>query len=287
MLSGLALAALAALTKAAEQLLHRFVVKAQDPLSYAFAWNGLMALLYLPLAASDASWPREPISWALVLGASCLWAAAAYTGFNAYSLLEVSYASPLTKLRVLLVLILSVVFLGEHLPPTKLAGTALLLLGALLIANPMRTRRQKSESRGVLHALATAALASGALVIDKRATQYFTPGAYSFLVFFLPSVMLVPLVRKRRDMVWRVIASSAKPLLAAATLSATSYYLTLAAFRVEEASVVVPIAETHVLFTVILGMVLLGEREDVGRKLGASLAIVAGAVLISGKLPVF
>ncbi len=103
--------------------------------------SGGLLLLPFALADSGKAAGAPPLAWLLALAFSLLCSALAYLIY--YRLLAragVAFALSVTLLIPVFALLWGLVFLGEGLAPTDLAGAALVLSGTGLIAGKARTR---------------------------------------------------------------------------------------------------------------------------------------------------
>ncbi|MBU2637605.1 MAG: EamA family transporter [Nanoarchaeota archaeon] len=279
---GLLFAVLSAFSKGFEKILHRYVLVKEDSLSYAFIWHLLASLFFLPFFIIEFNIPKESFAWGLVLISAVLWAIVAYTGFRAYSHLQVSLKEPIGKSKMLFVLLLSVIFLKEAITTEKVLGTILIFAGIVTLTYKKGKRFGDFGNRGVQLTLLSAFLMSVVLLVDKYATNFFNPGMYSFMVYFLPSVVLFPFVVKRKTEIRSIVRNKLGATIATVFLGAAYYYLLLRAFKLAEASAVVPIVELGTLIAVFGGIKFLKEREQIPKKIIAAVIVVIGAVLLSG-----
>ncbi len=277
---GIIFAALSALTSGFESVLHRYVLVKEDSISYAFVWHFLISLLFLPLFLIEFKLPLQASAWSLVIASSIFWASAALLGFKAYSHIEVSKKSPIGKVKILFAFLLAVIFLHESLTVAKALGIAAIFLGLVVLTYKKATGINELKSKGALLTIASAFLISCALLVDKFATAYFSTGTYAFLVYALPAVMFAPFALRRQTELKSIVNNKFSATLAAAVFAAASYYLILNAFKLAEASVVIPIAELSTLVTVAGGVLVLREKMEV-RKIAAAVIVIVGALLVS------
>ena len=65
-----------------------------------------------------------------------------------------------------------------------------------------------------------------------------------------------------------------------ALLNVCGYFLQLKAVALQEASRVIPIVQTYTLFTILLGIFLLNERDNLAKKIIAGIIGFVGAYLL-------
>ncbi len=184
---GIFFAILSAIFKGFEKVLHRYILVKEDSLSYAFVWHITSSIFLLPIFLIEFKFPEQHFAWFLIIISSVLWATVAYTGFKAYSLLDVSIKTLIGKSKILFVLLLSVIFLKETLTLEKVLGTTLIFCGIIFLIYKKGKRFGNLRDQGVQLTLLSSFLMSIVLLIDKYATNFFNPGMYSFLVFFFTS----------------------------------------------------------------------------------------------------
>ncbi|MDP3742274.1 MAG: DMT family transporter [Candidatus Micrarchaeota archaeon] len=278
---GILFAALSALTSGCESILHRYVLVKEDSIGYAFVWHCLTALLFLPLFLIEFKLPTEQTAWLFVIASSVFWACASFAGFKAYSQMEVSSKSLIGRTKVLFSFLLALLFLRETISAEKILGVVLIFAGLILLTYKKSIGFSDLKSKGVSLTILSAFFVSCALIIDKFATQFFPLGMYSFIVYALPVVFLVPFALQRKADVKSIVKNKFAATLGTVILGAASYYFILNAFKFAEASVVIPIAELSMLVTVAGGALVLREKVD-AKKIIAAVVVIAGAVLLSG-----
>ncbi len=279
---GIIFAALSALSKGFEKVLHRFILIREDSLSYAFVWHILTAIFFLPLFIIEFNLPKQSFAWLLIIISSALWSIIAYVGFKAYSYLEVSIKTPIGKSRMLFVLLLSVIFLKETLTLKKILGTFLIFTGIVILTYKRGKRFGSLKEKGVQLTFLSAFLTSVVWLVDKYATNFFNPGMYSFLVYFVPSTMLFPFVLRKKQELKSLLKFRSSAIIFTVILGAAHYYLILRAFKLTEASIVVPIVELSTLIAVFSGIKFLKESKEVSKKIIAAIIVILGAVLLAG-----
>ncbi len=258
-------------------LLQRHIMKKESSIAMSFSFQLVSALIFLPFAFS-APLPGGYLPWLIVLAASFLWVAENLAGFESLKRTEISLRAPVGKISVLFVFFLSVLALNESVTLQKTFGTALIFFGLVIL-----TWRGKLfggfSDKGVRLTVLAAAVYSIIVITDRFALNYFPIFAYSFLVYFIPMLMVAPLAVRNKAHVKKLFLRNKLPLLFAALLGASGYYLQLAAYKLTEVSNVIPVIELSVLVSVSGGYIFHKEKELKPRLAGA-LFMLAGSVLI-------
>lgn len=277
-MSWLEFAIVAAVAAGMRGILHRFVMKSQDPLSYAMFENILVGLALIPVMISEFAFPNEPVAWAILALSVAGWTALAIAVNYSYKLNEASLMEPVRQSRLFMALVLSSIFLAESITPLKIAGTMLIFGG--LTAIGFQSGREKFN-KGIVLVLVAAFLSAGLAIVDKSAVLYFTPGMFAFLVFIIPGLIMLPAVARRRPDAKKLLKTSGKYLLAVVILGAVAYYATLKAFQLGDASLAYPIIRMSSVITVIGAIAFLHEHKNLKSRIIATALAVTGGVLLS------
>jgi drug/metabolite transporter (DMT)-like permease len=179
--------------------------------------------------------------------------------------------------------------LGERVSPRGLAGVLLVVAGAWALnlqgvdarrpANWLEPFRALLRERGARLMLATAAIYSLTSVMGKAALQHATPLSFGPFYFVLIGAVTLVVLRPLEPRGWSALTRRPLANLAIAGLFAlmvVTHFLALA--RVEVAYMIA-VKRTSLVFGVLYGALLLGER-DLARSLSASAIMVAGVALI-------
>lgn len=186
----------------------------------------------------------------------------------------------------LLAVAIGVGILGERLGAVGFAGVALLLFGFLLLQQPWRALRgHHGLDPAVRFALATGVTIATYSAIDRVGTRIIDPVPYAAILWVTTSVVLVAWVRAVAG--GDVFAGGREEIRRSAVggfLTLGAYLLILVALSVAPLSGVAPLRESATVFAAAWGSVRLGEAvssRDSIRRIGASAAIVAGALLLA------
>ena len=187
----------------------------------------------------------------------------------------------------LLAVVIGVGLLGERLGLAGSLGVALLLIGFLWLQRPWRALRgeRARPDAALLFALATGVTIAAYSAIDRVGTRLIEPVPYAAILWLVASVVLVLWVtfvaggeirREGREATRRAAVGGWITLVA--------YLLILVALSVAPLSGVAPLRELATVAAAAWGAVRLGEatdRPDTIRRVGASVLIVAGALLLA------
>jgi uncharacterized membrane protein len=186
----------------------------------------------------------------------------------------------------LLAVVFGVVLLGERLGVAGSIGVIALLAGFLLLQRPWQALRgHRGLDPSIAFALATGVAIATYSAIDRVGTQLIEPLTYAAILWVTGAVLLVLWIRFVAG--GDVFAGGREQLRSAAIggwLTLAAYLLILWALSVAPLSAVAPLRESAAVFAAAWGSFRLGEavdRVDAVRRVGASLLILAGALLLA------
>jgi uncharacterized membrane protein len=194
----------------------------------------------------------------------------------------------------LLAVVFGVGLLGERLGVPGSIGVVLLIAGFLILQRPWRALRRQSADGGptgpridpaVAFALATGVTIATYTLVDRLGTRLIDPVPYAAILWLTTSVALVTWVTVVAG--GKILAGGPEQIRRAAIggwLTLGAYLLILVALSVAPLSGVAPLRESATVFAAAWGSVRLGEAADRGdtiRRVGASILIVTGALLLA------
>jgi uncharacterized membrane protein len=275
---------------------------AGDPLRAATI--GMLAAAVGIVPAGIATWwfggarplPAEGI--ALGIGSGIVEAAYFIFLAAAYRRGDLSVVYPLARgTAPLLAVAVGVLGLGERLGIAGSVGVMALLAGFLWLQRPWRAlalarrgarggaaRRTVFDSP-VLFALATGVSIATYTTIDRLGTRLIEPVPYAAILWATCSVVLVGWVAfVLGGDLFRGGPDGARRAAIGGWLTLGAYLCILVALSVAPLSGVAPLRESATVFAAAWGSVRMGEaadRAEVGRRVGASVLIVGGALLLA------
>jgi uncharacterized membrane protein len=186
----------------------------------------------------------------------------------------------------LLAVAIGVIVLGERLGVPGFIGVGLLFLGFLLLQRPwLALRGHRGIDPAIAFALATGVAIATYSAIDRVGTRLIDPIPYAAILWATTSVVLVGWVRfVAGGEVFAAGPGERRRAAVGGWLTLGAYLLILVALSVAPLSGVAPLRESATVLAAAWGSVRLGEavsRGDGVRRIGASVAIVAGALLLA------
>jgi uncharacterized membrane protein len=214
----------------------------------------------------------------------------------AYRRGDLSVVYPLARgTAPLLAVFIGVVVLGERLGVAGSIGVVMLLAGFLVLQRPWRAialarsggagARRAAADSAVLFALATGVMIATYTAIDRVGTRQIDPFPYAAILWLTCSVVLVAWVAlvAGGDLL-RYGPEAARRAAVGGWLTLAAYMCILVALSVAPLSGVAPLRESATVFAAAWGSVRMGEasdRSEATRRIGASVLIVGGALLLA------
>jgi uncharacterized membrane protein len=198
----------------------------------------------------------------------------------------------------LLAVLIGVVVLGERLGVAGSIGVVLLLAGFLVLQRPWRAlalarsggggaagARKAAADSAILFALATGVMIATYSAIDRVGSRQMDVIVYAAILWATCSVALVLWVGlvAGGDLL-RYGPEAARRAAIGGWLTLAAYLCILVALSVAPLSGVAPLRESATVFAAAWGSVRMGEasdRSEATRRIGASVLIVGGALLLA------
>jgi uncharacterized membrane protein len=202
---------------------------------------------------------------------------------------DLSRVYPISRSAPALVLVIAVLFMGESVSLPGAAGILLAALGVYTIslnrltpaalARPLRNFRNDTATR---YAFLTLLAVAGYSLVDKQAVIRFHPVAFAFIYPWFSMVLLSTYIAAARQkgalrQEWRL---NRRSILVCGVLGIFGYFLILVAFSLERVSYVVGLRQISIVFSVLLGVIVLKERHVRQRMLSAVMIFI-GVFLIA------
>jgi drug/metabolite transporter (DMT)-like permease len=264
------LLAFAAATISTMHVMARWLSAEVHPFEIAFFRNAVVFCVILPLV-----WRRGPGAFRtarprLHLLRGALGITAMLTWFYALSLTPVAEATAISFTQVLFTTTGAALFLGDRLGWRRALAAAVGFAGTLVMLRP----GAGAFDLGGVIALVSAVFWAASLLCTKILTRTDEPAVCVLFAtaFFLPTSFLASLF------VWSWPSGEALALmLAIGLLSAVAHLAMAHALKIGEATAVMPVDFSPLIFATLIGWAWLGEFPDAMTWLGA--LIVAGSAL--------
>jgi drug/metabolite transporter (DMT)-like permease len=232
--------------------------------------QGAMALVLLPFFAVPlaAAWPWVAASALLHIG---------YKLFliRAYEHGDLSQVYPLARgTAPLIVALVGAVYLGESMTAGKTAAVVAIALGVIVMSRN-GGGLDRLSGKALLYALGTACFTASYTLVDGVGARIAeTASGYVLWMFAGDALGLTgfALATRGRGALGRLLPAW-RSGIAAGALSLGAYWIAIWAFTLAPLALVAALRETSVLFAMLIGVFVLGERANRWRWVSAGLIL--------------
>lgn len=261
--------------------------RSADPLAFIFAFNAVSVVVFaVPAGVVLYNNPIPADGWPFILATGTLHIIYMFTLAAAYRHGALSLAYPVARgTGVLLAPVLAVPLYSEAPSVAGAAGIVAILAGLLAMAMPDTANplipSVGNPRKGLLYALITGLAIAAYSLVDKGGVARVHPMVYVYAIFLIATIGMAPFVLYRRLAAVKHEWITNRPaVLAGGVLPLDTYLIVLLAMQLAAVSYVVPLRETSIVFSTLLGALVL--KEHVGpRRLVASALIATGVLAIA------
>ena len=202
---------------------------------------------------------------------------------------DLSRVYPIMRSSPAIVLVISIFILGEKVSLQGIFGILLVALGVysiimrkISISELIQPLRAIRHDRSTQFAVLTLLSVTAYTIADKMAVEHIHPVIFAFLYPWISLSLFTYYVSRVKNNgelknEWSV---NRKSILLCGVLSIFGYFLILAAFTMERVSYIVGLRQLSIVFAVIMGGQILGEKHQLIR-ISAALIIFSGTFLIA------
>ncbi len=167
--------------------------------------------------------------------------------------------------------------LGEPLTPLKIIGVGLIMLGNFLIS----FGKQKLKlSRGMIIIIVASLMFSTINFGDKYLLGFFSTALYNFILYSVSSLILLSFIKFDVKKIINELKLHGPIVFLTGLIFAVGIYFFEKSIKLGEVSRVVQIHSSSIIFTVLLGIILLKERENLWKKILATISVFVGVYLL-------
>jgi len=252
-----------------------------DPLVLSFIFQFLAATSFFVIGKITGSFEFPDLSgvWYHVIAMTVLYSFGNIFSFKAFKDAEASEATILFTTGTIWSIITAMFFLGERLSTLQFLGIIILVFG---IGFTYFEKTGWRFNKGHVFALISSFFFGIAFTNDVYILNlYQDVGSYMFLAFLLPSILTFMFIPKKIKLFVPYFSTVKKSsiLFSSVFLYCFSSIFFFTAYKVGgQASLISPVFQLSVIFTVILSIVFLGERKHLLQKIIGSIITFTGVI---------
>ena len=197
--------------------------------------------------------------------------------FVAAKYLDASVFTTVSNLSVLVAFIGSLFLYSESLTFDKIVGGTLIIVALLIIS--IENKEKTISKKGLLIAVGISIMLGLGWMLDKLGTSYFEPSLYNIFLWTIP-ILFIWFPRIKTSDLKIEIKNSFWKIAILSGLNVAGYLMQLNALQLTEATKVIPIVQTSSILTVVLGIFVLKEKNNMVKKIIAGLMAIIGVYLL-------
>ncbi|WP_170759573.1 DMT family transporter [Ruegeria lacuscaerulensis] len=215
----------------------------------------------------------DPVAWQpLPLARAAAEAVGALTFVTALSLVELSTVAAVFQAMPLAVTMGAALFLGEHVGWRRWSAIGIGFIGVLMIIRPGLEGFQPES----LFVVATVIAIAARDLITRRLDVRVASSVIAMQAYIAVAIAGAVLMVFTAQPVVSLQSVQVGPYLGAIGFGVLGYYGIVTAMRIGEASALTPFRYTRLVFSIMAGMLMFGERPDAMTLAGATLIIGSG-----------
>lgn len=272
------LALLAGLGSNVINFISRYILKDEgDSTAWAWTFEFLRLVIFIPFAFFDYKLILNLKSLSILISVGLTEFVAVYLYMKMHRYTHLSISTIISRTRLIWVPIIAFLFFGEKLTNLEYFGIIILFLGLSITVAPHKLFFDK----GAIYANLAALMIALNTVILKPATA-FASTPIIMIFFSLPSVILFPLLMKNpKERLIHQNLDKKIPKLLGTVANVVALYLLVAALSMGEVSKVNGLYQGMLVVSVLAGIILLKERQDISRKLIGTAVTLIGIILLT------
>lgn len=270
-------------TASFSSILQRYLMKEDksDPYLYPIVFNLMVSALIFIFTFFVGFKIPEDIKLLNLVYSTLLYASANYFLFNAFKISDAADVRISVSTRPFWVVLGSALWLGETVTTLHLLGTVLIVLGVSTVNFSKNTL--KKVNKGVMYGLIAGLLYGLAFVNDGFLIKTWDVSSLMAVEFAIVPIFML-LIRPKYILKIPSFFNKKRTIamLLLGVLYGTSAVSIFSAYRAGgNISLIAPLQQTSVIFTVFLGVLFLKEKKDLKKKiLAASLALLGVFFLV-------
>lgn len=279
------LAILSGLFYAISRSLSRAYLKkrAGSVLAFTGVHDIIAGIVLVPFFITQLTIPADATFWLLYsIVVILIFLVDAFT-FKALSTIGVSSFQIVAQSRHIFILVLAAVVLGEGIYIHKVIGV-LLIIGGAWVALSSSVKKCLSYE-GYIYTMLAAFCISLSFVFSKQIVSIVGPTQYASMVLFPVGLLALCIGRLRHKKQVSLSTLAKAPLVWASGIAFGVFeLLQFSSLDLAEASLVLPVVQSSLIFAIIIGAVFLHEREHLYQKLIGTGIIAGGIITLNQQL---
>lgn len=221
----------------------------------------------------------SPLSIVLFIISSLIYGYTTLISVKTGKVLDVSFTGILAQSTLLFTFFGGILLFKEELSIGKIFGVLLIIIGNIIVVTGYKHNKQ--NNRMIALRVLSCFLMGVANLIDGYNFKFF-PLSFYIIVSYIAGGLIVYYGGKMNlSIIKEELKSNWLAEVFMGICASIGYFLFLQAFIYAEKSIVFPLAYTNTIMVVLLGIILLKERDSFKKKIFAVILVFLGSVLIN------
>ncbi len=275
--SWIVIAFISGLLSNTSNFLHRFLLKDdRDPALYTWFLEVTRLLVAVIFLFFNFHLILSPQTLLLLIALGVVEAISIYVYMKQHAFTSLSISTIISRTRLIWTALFAFLFLGEHLSLMAYGGIVILFLGLSIGTAPHKIM----VDRGMKYAYLSAILISVSNNLFKS-TSSVASAPVIVAAMAIPTVIGYPLILKNsKQRIQTFLKTKLLNKILAALTNVGALFFLLWAISLGPVSIVNAIYQGTMIFAILAGILFLGEREDIFKKLiGTALALIGVGLL--------
>ncbi len=193
--------------------------------------------------------------------------------------LEISIVAILRQLSSIFLIFLGLIFFKEEFILTKFIGSFLIIFSNVLV---FLDKDKLKINRDIIFGILANICISMAMFLDINISKSFTLPLYIWATLIFPSILIFFVERlKICDIIGEYKSGEKKAIIITGVSWGVMIFSQLRAYQLGQVTKVAPLCALSIIINVIAGILLFGEKENIIKKIIASILIVFSLILIN------
>lgn len=192
--------------------------------------------------------------------------------------LEISIVTILRQLSSVFIIFLGLIFFKEEFVLNKFIGSFLIIFSNILV---FLNKEKLTLSRDVIFGILANICISMAMFLDINISKSFTLPLYIAITLIIPSFLIFFVERLRiHDIMLEYKTGEKKAIFLTSISWGIMVFSQLRAYQLGQVTTVAPLCALSIIINVIAGILFFGEKDNMLKKIIASILIVFSLILI-------
>jgi uncharacterized membrane protein len=279
------------LGNAINKIYTKIVLKEIDSYTLLLLSNACCALISLPILIYNFQELSSItiFGWTLIIFTCLLWSINGYLGNLSIEKSPVSIREPLSQLQIVFAVMIGIFIFGESLKINQIFGIFLIILAGIILVFKKEIFNTEFTKESLLVILSYTFITACVAALDKYIVTFIPAYIYLFFNFSIPCIPLLIFGYKKNEENIKSIfdfkkfqvndINKFKKIIYISIIFFIAYYLTLLCYQNFEFALIYPILKIATPIVAFSGIIFLGEKAHIERKVIAVILATLGAII--------